>query len=83
MHHLRIVVLGLALVFCGWSLYAADAEAGASKYMVCIGCHGMSGEGNVAMNAPKLAGQEIWYLESQLKAFKSGIRGAADGPVLT
>jgi cytochrome c oxidase subunit 2 len=31
------------------------------------------------MNSPKLAGQEAWYLERQIKAFKEGIRGAAAG----
>ena len=32
--------------------------------------------GNKALNSPKIAGQEPWYLERQLKNFKAGIRGA-------
>jgi cytochrome c oxidase subunit 2 len=29
-----------------------------------------------AMNGPRLAGQDDWYLVSSLQAFRSGIRGA-------
>jgi cytochrome c oxidase subunit 2 len=31
------------------------------------------------MNAPKLAGQEAWYLERQLDDFRAGLRGTAPG----
>lgn len=60
-------------------ILAADAAAGKSAYAVCAACHGQQGEGNVAMNAPKLAGQEPWYLERQLAAFRDGLRGTAPG----
>jgi cytochrome c oxidase subunit 2 len=43
--------------------------------MLCLACHGPDGAGNVALNSPAIAGQESWYLETQLKNFKSGIRG--------
>jgi cytochrome c oxidase subunit II len=43
---------------------------------VCSACHGAQGEGNVMLNAPKLAGQSDWYVKRQLKNFKHGIRGA-------
>lgn len=59
--------------------HAADAAAGKSAYAVCAACHGQQGEGNVAMNAPKLAGQEPWYIERQLTAFRDGLRGTAPG----
>jgi cytochrome c oxidase subunit 2 len=58
---------------------AADAAAGQSAYAVCAACHGQKGEGNVAMNAPKLAGQEGWYVKRQLAAFRDGLRGTAPG----
>ena len=45
-------------------------------YAVCAACHGAQGEGNPALNAPKLAGQGDWYLKRQLQHFKSGARGA-------
>ena len=53
----------------------ADAGAGKSLYATCAACHGQQGEGNLAMNAPKLSGQPAWYLERQLKHFKQGARG--------
>jgi cytochrome c oxidase subunit 2 len=53
-----------------------DVAAGQQGYAVCAGCHGAQGEGNPALNAPKLAGQGDWYLKRQLQNFKSGARGA-------
>jgi cytochrome c oxidase subunit 2 len=55
---------------------AGDAAVGQAQYAVCGACHGMQGEGNQLLNAPKLAGQESWYLKSQLALYKRGIRGS-------
>ena len=55
--------------------------AGAALYQTCSACHGINGEGNRALNAPKLAGQKDWYLKRQLNYFKSGVRGSADNDV--
>lgn len=55
---------------------AGNAEAGKPLYAVCGACHGAQGEGNPAMNAPKLSGQGDWYVKQQLQYFKRGIRGA-------
>jgi len=60
---------------------AADVAAGKSAYAVCAACHGQNGEGNLAMNAPKIAGQEGWYIKRQLDAYKSGMRGTGSGDV--
>ena len=57
---------------------APDLTAGQQLYAVCSSCHGANGEGNAALNAPKIAGQEAWYLERQLNNFKHGMRGADD-----
>jgi cytochrome c oxidase subunit 2 len=54
---------------------AGNAQAGAAQYAVCAACHGQQGEGLQALNAPKLAGQEGWYLRRQLQGFKAGHRG--------
>ena len=54
---------------------AGDVAAGAALYTPCAACHGASGEGNAALNAPKLAGQGGWYLQRQLGNFKHGVRG--------
>ena len=58
------------------ALAKADPLAGAAQYAVCMACHGPSGEGNPALNAPRLAGQEAWYLRRQLHSFRNGLRGA-------
>ena len=60
---------------------AGDAAAGKPLYAVCGACHGAQGEGNVAMNAPKLSGQGDWYLKRQLNYFKHGARGAHEKDV--
>ena len=54
---------------------AGDATAGQGQYAVCAGCHGLQGEGNQTMNAPKLAGMDDWYLRSQIKNYQAGVRG--------
>lgn len=48
---------------------------GRSFYVTCGTCHGGNGEGNFALNAPRLAGQHDWYLKRQLDKFKQGVRG--------
>ncbi|MEO8303842.1 MAG: c-type cytochrome [Betaproteobacteria bacterium] len=58
-----------------------DAAAGEALYAVCGACHGAQGEGNPALNAPKLAGQGDWYLKRQLQLFKSGARGGNEKDV--
>jgi len=59
----------------------ADPAAGEALYAVCSACHGAQGEGNPTMNAPKLAGQDAWYLRRQLAHFKKGARGAHSNDV--
>jgi len=54
---------------------APSAELGKGLYVTCTACHGAKGEGNAALNAPAIAGQEPWYVERQLKSFKAGLRG--------
>jgi cytochrome c oxidase subunit II len=63
------------------AVQAADPQAGKAAYAVCAACHGQQGEGNIAMQAPKIAGQEDWYLRRQMQAFQQGIRGTAPGDI--
>ena len=51
------------------------ANSSQALYQTCTACHGEKGQGNKALNAPSLIGQQPWYIESQLKAFKSQLRG--------
>lgn len=57
-------------------LEGADPKKGESNFSMCVGCHGVDGKGNQTMSAPLLAGQDGWYLLTQLKNFKAGVRGA-------
>jgi cytochrome c oxidase subunit 2 len=54
-----------------------SAAAGQTAYAVCSACHGAQGEGNEMLNAPKLAGQDDWYLTRQILNFKHGLRGTS------
>lgn len=58
-----------------------NRSAGAAQYAVCAACHGQQGEGQVALNAPKLAGQSAWYLRRQLQAYKAGRRGVHEDDI--
>jgi cytochrome c oxidase subunit 2 len=53
-----------------------DPVAGKGAFVICASCHGQQGEGNIAMNAPSLAGLPPWYIQRQLNHYKQGIRGA-------
>lgn len=59
--------------------FAQNIGHGEQAYQLCAGCHGFQGEGNRIVNAPALAGQEPWYLERQIRNFRNGIRGTAEG----
>ncbi len=52
-----------------------DVEVGKAKYTPCIACHGVNGEGNQALNAPRLTGLSDWYQVRSIQKFKAGIRG--------
>ncbi|MBE0627284.1 MAG: c-type cytochrome [Burkholderiales bacterium] len=52
-----------------------NATDGRSIYVTCAACHGSNGRGIQAMNAPRLSGMSDWYMVTQLKNFKQGIRG--------
>jgi cytochrome c oxidase subunit 2 len=53
------------------------ANNGQKLYVsTCGTCHGPNGRGVQAMNAPGLKGMSDWYLATQLKNFKQGVRGA-------
>ena len=53
-----------------------NAAHGQKLYETCGVCHGADGRGIQATNAPRLKGMSDWYMVTQLKNFKQGIRGA-------
>ena len=58
-----------------------NVVAGAQSYALCASCHGAQGEGKSVLNAPKLSGQEGWYMKRQLHYFKTGARGAHENDI--
>ncbi len=52
-----------------------DVVNGQRLYNTCAYCHGKDAQGIQAINAPRMAGMTDWYLASQLKNFRAGIRG--------
>jgi cytochrome c oxidase subunit 2 len=54
---------------------AALADAGPTLFAQCIACHGRKAEGMTSTGAPAIAGQDAAYLQRQLQAFRSGLRG--------
>jgi len=74
---LAISTLGLSAL-CNIAAQAAEGDVGTAATMddrYCTTCHGAEGIGNIAIEAPRLAGMEDWYLKRQLENFRSGIRG--------
>lgn len=53
-----------------------DVNQGRTAYQSCAACHGANAEGNEALGAPALAGQNDWYMVTQLKNFRAGFRGS-------
>jgi cytochrome c oxidase subunit 2 len=52
-----------------------DVTRGKALYVTCQACHGAKAEGLKALDGPALANTSDWYLLTQLKHFKDGIRG--------
>lgn len=53
-----------------------NVARGRTAFQSCAACHGADAMGNEALNSPALAGQNDWYLVTQLKNFRTGIRGS-------
>lgn len=54
-----------------------DATAGAALFATCAACHGENGMGNKDLKAPQLAGVDDWYLATELRKYRSGVRGTS------
>lgn len=60
-----------------------DAQAGEAEYVeLCTNCHGRDGRGVdlgvPELNAPSLLHLNDWYVESSLRKYRDGVRGAGD-----
>ena len=63
------------------SILQGDGDSGKTSYATCVACHGLEGEGNKILNAPKIAGLQDWYIARQLHSFKKGVRGSHEKDV--
>lgn len=75
---MRLICLLFALLSLGATSTAAAADAatqGEGAFDYCIVCHGTEGRGNASINAPRIGGLSVWYLERQLLSFRAGWRG--------
>lgn len=65
-----------------WEYVPAEATVdgnvrqGRTSFQVCAACHSDDAGGNEALGAPALAGQNDWYLITQLRNFRAGFRGS-------
>ncbi len=53
---------------------AGDPVSGEAEFAVCAVCHGDQGEGFEEYGAPRIGGQEDWYVITSLKNFRKGLR---------
>lgn len=53
-----------------------DAAHGKALYQSCSACHGANGQGNQSLHAPALAQRTDWYLVTQLRNYRAGLRGS-------
>jgi cytochrome c553 len=63
----------VTLSFLAPSLHAQEADAARLATQTCASCHGPRGE-SVSPAFPRLAGQRLEYVETQLKAFRDRTR---------
>lgn len=71
--HIKTVLLGLMSLLAVSPILAADIEAGKTKSVMCLACHGADGN-SLNVIWPKLAGQHASYILKQLRDFKANKR---------
>jgi cytochrome c553 len=57
------------------SVSAQELARGEALFGLCASCHGGDAAGNQQYLAPAIAGMDQWYIEAQLRNFRSGLRG--------
>jgi cytochrome c oxidase subunit 2 len=71
--------IGTLFLLCSPAVFAAEGQ---QLFAPCQACHGNNGQGNATLNAPAIAGQEVAYLERQLRNFRNRRRGAHKSDVI-
>jgi cytochrome c553 len=60
---------------------SGDVAHGKQIYSLCAACHGAAAQGNPGVHAPALAQRTDWYLVTQLRNYRAGLRGSDPGDV--
>lgn len=72
-------VLALASQACNYKHPVAEDKqptvAANETFELCVRCHGGQAQGRREFNAPSIAGLPRWYIEAQLRKFRTGARG--------
>ena len=71
---IRHLPLLFAALCVAWPAAAVDLEKGREINGTCAACHSDNGQGGKRGEYPRLAGQQVKYLESQLKNFRARTR---------
>ncbi len=59
------------------TLKGGNPKRGAELYRdLCMECHRFNGRGELAFRSSQLIGLQDWYIVSQLKKYRAGLRGA-------
>ena len=59
------------------TLKGGNSKRGAELYRdLCMECHRFNGRGELAFRSSQLIGLQDWYIVSQLKKYRAGLRGA-------
>ena len=74
---MKLIWLTLASALLAGHALAIDLSAADLIAQRCATCHGATAMGSQILGAPALATKDPWYLLTQLKKFKAGIRGGA------
>lgn len=69
-----LVFLLAALSLVSGPVAAFDLQEGREINGMCAACHGDNGQGGSRGEYPRLAGQQVRYLEEQLRNFRSRVR---------
>ena len=74
----RLMGLAGLVLWCHAAAAAAETpeSPGGRLYYACATCHGADGEASEARLTPALARLPAWFTAAQLKAYRSGWRGA-------
>ena len=71
-------VFFFAVALASASVAGAAAPPRPGEFDICQGCHGVNGQGNAELGAPRIAGLDAQYIGRQLANFRDGQRGGGD-----